>query len=74
MGSPIIPEKVTKNFNKHFKNLFFYLLLSGVGGVVCNVAIKKVYLNFLLLPKPFILLGRIVLFALPFGVLWGKMW
>jgi hypothetical protein len=53
--------------------MFFYGLLSGIGGIACNVAIKKVYMNFLLLPKPVIIIGRIGLFALPFGLLYPKM-
>jgi hypothetical protein len=52
--------------------MFFYGLLSCVGGIACNVAIKRVYMKFLLWPKPIIFVGRICLFALPFGLLSGK--
>jgi hypothetical protein len=52
--------------------MFFYGLMSCIGGVIFNVQIKRVYMKFLLWPKPLIFLGRICLFALPFGLLSGK--
>lgn len=46
--------------------------MSSIGGILCNVAIKKLYINFLRWPKPLVILGRASLFFIPFVFFYSK--
>lgn len=69
----LVPEKHGKAIKKAAKNLGTYAFGGLVAGSMINILIKKVYINFLALPIYVRLPARLGLFALPFGLLYGKL-
>lgn len=74
MSNPeLVPEKHAKAIKKAVKNLGGFTLGGIVAGSICNILIKKVYIKFLAFPIYVRLPVRVGLFALPFGLLYGKL-
>jgi hypothetical protein len=72
-NSELVPEKHAKAIKKAVKNLATLSFGGFVAGSLCNILIKKVYIKFLAFPAYTRLPLRLGLFALPFGLLYGKL-
>jgi len=74
MSNPeLVPEKHAKAIKKAVKNLGTLAFGGLVVGSVLNILVKKVYIKFLAFPIYTRLPLRLGIFAIPFGLLYGKL-
>lgn len=68
----LVPEKHSKAIKKSVKNAATLCFGGFVAGVALNLLIKKVYIKFLAFPVYTRIPLRLGIFAIPFGLLYGK--
>lgn len=74
MSNPeLVPEKHMKAIRKSVKNGATIAFGGLVAGSVLNLLVKKVYIKFLAFPTYVRIPLRLGIFALPFGLLYGKL-
>jgi hypothetical protein len=73
MSNPeLVPSKHLNAMKKALKNLSTYSVGAIVAGSFLNIMVKNVYIKFLAFPVYTRIPLRLGLFAIPFGLLYGK--